>query len=324
MFKGYHRIKMIATLLMKKEYDTPCRISKSGGFIMTNTNKTIGFIGIGVMGKSMAKNLLDAGYHVHIYNRTKEKAQELVAQGATWKSSLDELASDVDVIITMVGYPSDVEAVYFGEQGILENARQGTYVVDMTTSKPALAIEINEEATNRGLFAVDAPVSGGDIGAQSGNLSIMVGADTQVYQEVLPIFEVMGSNIILQGGVGAGQHTKLANQITIASNMIGVCESIIYAKTAGLNPEKVLESITTGAAGSFSLSNLAPRMIKEDYAPGFYVKHFIKDMTIALESAKDMGLLTPGLKLSLELYTELAEQGESNSGTQALIKLFDN
>lgn len=290
---------------------------------MAITNKTIGFIGIGVMGKSMAQNLLEAGYQVNVYTRTKEKASGLIEQGGIWKKSVAELSQEVDVVITMVGYPSDVEAIYFGEEGILENARQHTYVVDMTTSKPALAEKIASEASKRGLSALDAPVSGGDIGAQNGTLSIMVGGEDQVYQTLLPIFEVMGSNIILQGKAGAGQHTKLANQITIASNMIGVCEAIVYAKKAGLDPERVLESITTGAAGSFSLSNLAPRMIKGDYAPGFYVKHFIKDMKIALESAQDMDLLTPGLALSLELYTKLAEQGDNDSGTQALIKLFD-
>ncbi|WP_430788750.1 NAD(P)-dependent oxidoreductase [Virgibacillus flavescens] len=284
--------------------------------------KTIGFIGIGVMGNSMAKNLLEAGFSVAVHSRTKKKAELLIEQGAVWKRSVAELASDAEVIITMVGYPLDVEAVYFGEDGILENARPKSYIVDMTTSKPVIAEKIYQEAALRGLFALDAPVSGGDIGAQKGKLSIMVGGETEIYQELLPVFNVLGSNIIHQGGAGAGQHTKLCNQITIASNMIGVCEAIVYAKKAGLDPELVLESITTGAAGSWSLSNLAPRMIEEDFAPGFYVKHFIKDMTIALESAKDMGLLTPGLELSLQLYTELADQGEGNSGTQALIKLF--
>lgn len=290
---------------------------------MTTTNKTIGFIGTGVMGKSMAKNLMEAGFPVHVYTRTKEKAQSLIEHGAIWNESVAALTREVDVVITMVGYPSDVEKVYFGDEGILDNAGENTYVVDMTTSKPSLAIKIADEATKRGIFALDAPVSGGDTGAQNGKLSIMVGGDSQVFEDLKPIFEVMGSNIIHQGEAGAGQHTKLANQITIASNMIGVCEAIVYAKKAGLDPERVLESITTGAAGSFSLSNLAPRMIKEDYAPGFYVKHFIKDMKIALESAQGMDLLTPGLALSLELYTKLAEQGDNDSGTQALVKLFE-
>lgn len=290
---------------------------------MVNTNKTIGFIGIGVMGNSMAKNLMEAGFPVHVFTRTKEKAESLIERGATWNESVATLSREVDVVITMVGYPKDVEEVYFGENGILENAEKKTYVVDMTTSKPALAEKISNEAADRGLFALDAPVSGGDTGAQNGTLSIMIGGDFDVFQELQPIFDVMGSNIIHQGEAGAGQHTKLANQITIASNMIGVCEAVVYAKKAGLDPERVLESITTGAAGSFSLSNLAPRMIKGDYAPGFYVKHFIKDMKIALESAQDMDLLTPGLALSLELYTKLAEQGDNDSGTQALIKLFE-
>ncbi|UJL46996.1 NAD(P)-dependent oxidoreductase [Virgibacillus sp. NKC19-16] len=289
---------------------------------MLSINAKIGFIGAGVMGKSMAANLQNAGYPVSVYTRTKEKASELVDNGATWKSSVAELAQTTDVIITMVGYPSDVEEVYFGENGILENAKEGSYVVDMTTSKPALAVEIYKQAREKNISSMDAPVSGGDVGAKSGTLAIMAGGDQETFDSVLPLFDVVGENIILQGGAGAGQHTKLANQITIASNMIGVCEAISYARKSGLDPSRVLDSITTGAAGSFSLSKLAPRMLEGDYAPGFYVKHFIKDMTIALESAQEMGLSTPGLSLSLDLYKELAEQGENDSGTQALIKLF--
>ncbi len=284
---------------------------------------TIGFIGTGVMGKSMAQNLLSAGYHVHVYTRTKAKAEPLVEAGSTWKESVKDLAAVSNVIITIVGYPSDVEEVYFGENGIIENAKKDTYIIDMTTSKPSLAEKIYDEAKKRNIHALDAPVSGGDVGAKTGTLAIMVGGDDHAFEQVKPILEVMGENIILQGPKGAGQHTKMANQIKIASNMIGVCEAISYAKKAGLNPERVLETITTGAAGSWSLSNLAPRMIKEDYAPGFYVKHFIKDMRIALESAKEMDLLTPGLELSLSLYEELAANGEKDSGTQALIKLFE-
>ncbi|MFC4557752.1 NAD(P)-dependent oxidoreductase [Virgibacillus kekensis] len=283
----------------------------------------IGFIGTGVMGKSMAQNLMDSGYSIAVFTRTKDKAQELLDKGAVWKESVAELANSADIIITIVGYPTDVESVYFNEGGIIENARQGTYVIDMTTSKPKLAVEIFEKAKARGISALDAPVSGGDIGAKSGKLAIMVGGEQQAFHEVKPIFNVLGENIILQGDAGAGQHTKLANQITIATNMIGVCEAIAYARKTGLNPSRVLDSITTGAAGSFSLSKLAPRMLEGDFAPGFYVKHFIKDMTIALESAEEMGLSTPGLSLSLELYQELAEKGEEDSGTQALIKLFD-
>ncbi|WP_337020348.1 NAD(P)-dependent oxidoreductase, partial [Oceanobacillus massiliensis] len=268
---------------------------------MLSKETVIGFVGTGVMGKSMAANLMNEGYSVNVYTRTREKAQDLLTDGAKWMDTVAELASASDVIITMVGYPSDVEEVYYGEQGILENARTGSFAVDMTTSKPALAKEIHEKAKGKNLHALDAPVSGGDIGAKTGKLAIMVGGDEEAFTELLPIFEVIGENIIYQGDAGAGQHTKMANQITIASNMIGVCESIMYARKAGLDPERVLRSITTGAAASFSLSKLGPRMLEGDFAPGFYVKHFIKDMTIALESAEDLGLLTPGLSLSLRL-----------------------
>ncbi|MCF3944617.1 NAD(P)-dependent oxidoreductase [Oceanobacillus alkalisoli] len=285
--------------------------------------KNIGFIGTGVMGKSMASHVLKAGYNVSVYTRTKHKAEALLTEGATWVDTVKELAETVDLIITMVGYPSDVEEIYFGENGIIENAREHSYVVDMTTSKPSLAIKIDEEAKKRNIHALDAPVSGGDIGAKNAKLAIMVGGDKAAFNNVLPIFQMMGENIIHQGEAGAGQHTKLANQITIATNMIGVAEALVYSKKAGLNPGRVLDSISTGAAASFSLSQLGPRMLKGDFAPGFYVKHFIKDMTIALEAAEEMGLSTPGLKLSLELYKELAEKGEEDSGTQALIKLFE-
>ncbi|MDC3417064.1 NAD(P)-dependent oxidoreductase [Aquibacillus salsiterrae] len=289
---------------------------------MDSTDFTIGLIGAGVMGKSMALNLIDAGYTLHTYTRTKEKATELIERGATWKDSVAQLAADSDVIISIVGYPSDVEEIYLSETGILANAKAGAYVIDMTTSSPLLAEKIAVLAKEKQIHALDAPVSGGDIGAKNGTLAIMVGGEQDAFNAVKPIFEVIGQHIMLQGDPGAGQHTKMCNQITIASNMIGVCEAIVYAEHAGLNPEKVLETITTGAAGSWSLTNLAPRMIAENYAPGFYVKHFIKDMTIALESAKAMGLTTPGIELSLSLYKRLADKGEQDSGTQALIKLF--
>lgn len=285
-------------------------------------NFTIGFVGTGVMGKSMARNLQIAGYPLHIYTRTKEKAQPLIEAGAIWKETIADLANSSDVIITIVGYPNDVEEVYLSENGILHHAKKGTYVIDMTTSKPSLAIDIYEQAKLKSIHALDAPVSGGDVGARNGTLAIMVGGEQHVFNKLLPIFEILGENIILQGEAGAGQHTKLANQIAIASNMIGVCEAIIYAEKAGLDPTEVLKSISTGAAGSWSLSNLAPRMIEDDYSPGFFVKHFIKDMIIAIESAEEMGLTTPGLSLSLELYQKLAQMGEENSGTQALIKLL--
>lgn len=290
---------------------------------MEQTSKPVlGFIGIGVMGESMVRNLLEAGYRTLIYTRTKSKADALINEGAEWQDTVKAVASKADVIMTMVGYPKDVEEVYIGENGILEHARPQSMIIDMTTSSPALAEEIYQHALSKQLYALDAPVSGGDVGAKEGRLSIMVGGELEVFEKAQPIFEVMGQNIVLQGPAGAGQHTKMCNQIAIASNMIGVCEAIVYAEKAGLNPTTVLESIESGAAGSWSLSNLAPRMISNRLEPGFYVKHFIKDMTIALESAKHMGMLTPGLELSKKLYEDLAERGEEDSGTQALVTLF--
>ncbi|WP_273851563.1 NAD(P)-dependent oxidoreductase [Guptibacillus spartinae] len=282
----------------------------------------LGFIGIGVMGESMVRNLINAGYRTLISTRTKRKAEALIQEGAEWYDEVKDVAANADVILTMVGYPKDVEEVYIGENGLLEHARAHSILIDMTTSSPALAEEIYQYALSKQLYALDAPVSGGDVGAKEGKLSIMVGGELEVFEKVQPIFEVMGQNIVLQGPAGAGQHTKMCNQIAIASNMIGVSEAIVYAEKAGLNPTTVLESIEFGAAGSWSLSNLAPRMISNRFEPGFYVKHFIKDMTIALESAKQMGMLTPGLELSKQLYEDLAERGEEDSGTQALVKLF--
>ncbi|HET7628643.1 MAG TPA: NAD(P)-dependent oxidoreductase [Bacillales bacterium] len=282
----------------------------------------IGFIGTGVMGKSMVLNLMKAGYPVDVYTRTKTKADEVIAEGARWAESVAVLAEQVDVVITMVGYPSDVEEVYFADGGILNHARRGAVVIDMTTSSPRLAENIDRNAREKGIHALDAPVSGGDIGARNGKLTIMVGGDAEIYERMTPVFQVMGENVVRQGEPGAGQHTKMANQIAIASNMIGVAESLVYAEKAGLDPDHVLKSIAFGAAGSWSLSNLAPRMIAGDFAPGFYVKHFIKDMTIALRSAEEMGLLTPGLSLAKSLYEKLAERGDENSGTQALYKLY--
>ncbi|WP_273831683.1 NAD(P)-dependent oxidoreductase [Guptibacillus sedimenti] len=282
----------------------------------------LGFIGIGVMGESMVRNLIKAGYRTLISTRTKQKAEALIQEGAEWYDEVKDVAENADVIITMVGYPKDVEEVYIGKNGLLEHARAHSILIDMTTSSSALAEEIYQHALSKQLYALDAPVSGGDVGAKEGKLSIMVGGELEVFENVQPIFEVMGQNIVLQGPAGAGQHTKMCNQIAIASNMIGVSEAIVYAEKAGLNPTTVLESIEFGAAGSWSLSNLAPRMISNRFEPGFYVKHFIKDMTIALESAKQMGMLTPGLELSKKLYEDLAERGEEDSGTQALVKLF--
>lgn len=283
----------------------------------------IGFIGTGVMGNSLVKHLLNAGHDVAIYTRTAKKAENLVAMGAELLESPKEVGEYARVLFTMVGYPSDVEEVYFGENGLLSHAKKGAVLIDLTTSRPELAKRIYEAAGANGLKALDAPVSGGDIGAQKGTLSIMVGGDEAAFEEVLPLLELLGENIVYQGTAGAGQHTKMCNQITIASNMIGVCESLVYAKRAGLDPEQVLRSISSGAAGSWSLSNLAPRIIKEDFAPGFYIKHFIKDMKIAAEESERMGLQMPGLKLALGMYEELAASGHSEDGTQALIHYYE-
>jgi len=282
----------------------------------------IGFIGLGVMGKSMARNLMKAGYRLHVHNRTKNKADELLQEGAVWHDSAESLARQADVTITMVEYPRDVEQIVLGQNGILAAAKEGSLLIDMTTSSPALAERIYEACLKRGVRALDAPVSGGDIGARDGKLSIMVGGDEDAFTSALPVFQAMGSNIVYQGKAGAGQHTKMCNQIAIAGNMMGVTEALAYAERSGLDPTVVLQSIETGAAGSWSLSNLGPRIIAGNYAPGFYVKHMIKDLGIALQSAEAMGLEAHGLSLARSLYERLAETGEAESGTQALIKLY--
>ncbi|MGG3466482.1 NAD(P)-dependent oxidoreductase [Neobacillus pocheonensis] len=292
--------------------------------MINRENTVIGFIGTGVMGNSMAGHLLKAGYSLLVYSRTKEKAAELLESGAKWAASPKELAEKASVVFTMVGYPADVEEVYLGENGLIKHGLPGGYFIDMTTSAPSLAVRIYEEAKRRDIHAIDAPVSGGDVGAKEAKLSIMAGGEKDAFDTVRPLLEYLGTNIVYQGNPGAGQHTKMCNQIAIASNMIGVCEAIIYAEKAGLNPENVLKSITTGAAGSWSLSNLAPRMLNGNFEPGFYIKHFIKDMKIAMDEAEHMGMKVPGLALAKSLYDQLAEHGEGNSGTQALYKYWKN
>ncbi|EAG9229627.1 NAD(P)-dependent oxidoreductase [Listeria monocytogenes] len=282
----------------------------------------IGFVGTGVMGSSMAAHLLEAGYEVSVYTRTKTKAKDLIDKGAIWTDTPGELASKVDILISMVGYPKDVEELYLGENGFLENLAVGTVAIDMTTSSPALAKKIARLGLEKGIGVLDAPVSGGDIGARNGTLSIMVGGSEEVFLKVKSIFDILGSSVVLQGDAGAGQHTKMVNQIAIASNMIGVTEAIIYAEAAGLNPSRVLDSISGGAAGSWSLINLIPRVLKDDFSPGFFIKHFIKDMGIAISEARQMGLELPGLTLAEKMYQTLAEQGLSEEGTQALIKYY--
>lgn len=283
----------------------------------------VGFVGLGVMGQSMAGHILNAGYELHVYNRTKSKAEKITSKGAVWEDTVVELTTKCNVIITIVGFPADVENVYLGDKGILNHATKGTIVIDMTTSSPDLAENIYEKAKEKGIDSLDAPVSGGDLGAQNASLSIMVGGDRKAFDKAFPLFEVMGKNIVLQGKSGSGQHTKMANQIAIAAGVVAVCESIAYAKKSGLDPEIVLKSIGQGAAGSWSLNNLGPRMIAGNNDPGFYIKHFIKDMNIAATSSKNLGLSTPGLDLTLSLYKKMAKMGYENSGTQALFKLFE-
>jgi len=286
------------------------------------SKERVAFIGIGVMGRSMAGHLLEAGYPVSVYNRTKSKTDDLVARGASWRGSPAEAAAEADIVITIVGFPKDVEETYFGEQGIFKALKGGELVIDMTTSSPALAKKIAAAATDRGIGSLDAPVSGGDLGAKEARLSIMVGGEQAAFDRALPLFEIMGKNIVLQGPAGSGQYTKMCNQIAIASGMMAIGESLGYAKASGLNPSTVLKSIETGAAGSWSLSNLAPRALKNDFAPGFFVKHFIKDMGIAIDSAEEMGINLPGLKLAKSLYDRLAAEGGEDDGTQTLFRYY--
>ncbi|HAL08728.1 MAG TPA: oxidoreductase [Staphylococcus sp.] len=288
------------------------------------TKQTIGFVGTGVMGKSMAEHLIKEGYTVNVFNRTKSKADSLIEQGAEWCDTVKLLSQNSDVIISIVGYPKDVESIYLSEEGILNHAKEGSIVIDMTTSSPALAEKIYEKAKSQNIKSLDAPVSGGDVGAKNAALTIMVGGDEDAYRQVENIFKVIGKNVVYQGKSGNGQHTKLSNQIAIAAGMLGVAEAIIYAEEAGLNIEKVFNSIEHGAAGSWSLSNLGPRMVKNDYAAGFYVKHFIKDTKIAIEESEKMGLYMPGLLKAKEVYDALSEAGFDDNGTQSVIQLLKN
>lgn len=283
---------------------------------------TVAFIGTGVMGHSMAGHLLEAGYPLVVFNRTRERAAGLVSRGARWASSAGEAASLADITITIVGYPTDVEAVYLEPGGIIERARQGSVVIDMTTSTPTLAVRIADAAASRGVLALDAPVSGGDVGAREARLTIMVGGDDAAYDRVLPLFQVLGKTVTHMGGPGLGQHTKMANQIAIAGTMLSVVEALAYAKATGLDAERVLGAISAGSAGSWSMSNYGPRILAGDMAAGFYVKHFIKDLRIAVAEAEAVGLDLPGLDLARRLYERLAEEGGQDLGTQALWQLY--
>jgi len=279
----------------------------------------IGWIGTGVMGAPMCAHLMAKGYAATVHNRTKEKAASLLAEGARWADTPKAVAAAADVIFTIVGYPHDVREVILGENGVLAGAEAGAVVVDMTTSRPSLAVEIHAAAKRRGVFAVDAPVSGGDVGAREARLSIMIGGDKDIAEALRPLFEAMGKIIRYQGPAGAGQHTKMVNQTLIATNMIGVCEALLYACKAGLDLEAVMQSVAGGAAGSWSLSNLGPRIIANNFDPGFFVEHFIKDMGIVLEEAKRMGLSLPGMALAHQLYLAVQAQGHGRKGTHALM-----
>ena len=282
----------------------------------------IGFVGTGVMGGAMAGHLMDAGYLLRVHNRTREKAAHLVDRGAVWCASAGEAAEGADAIVTIVGYPADVERIYLEGDGIIAHARAGALLIDMTTSTPSLAVRIAEAAFERGLHALDAPVSGGDVGARDAKLTIMVGGEADPFADAEPLLHVLGPNVVLQGRPGAGQHTKMANQIAIADTIVGVCESLAYAEAAGLDPARVLDSIGAGSAGSWQLANYAPRMLRGDFAPGFFVKHFIKDMRIARDEAASMGIALPGLLLALDLFEELARSGYEDRGIHALYLLY--
>ncbi|PAY17418.1 oxidoreductase [Rhodopirellula sp. SM50] len=279
----------------------------------------IGWIGTGVMGHSMCGHLIDAGYQATVYNRTGEKTKGLVDKGATAVDSARAVAENSDVVFTIVGFPSDVRQVILGEGGVLEGSREGMVLVDMTTSDPSLAIEIAEASKAIGVQAIDAPVSGGDLGARNAALSIMIGGDAETVRRIDPLFQLMGKTIVYQGGPGSGQHTKMVNQTLIASGMIAICEGLLYAHKVGLDIPTVLKSVSSGAAGSWSLSNLAPRMINGDFDPGFFVEHFLKDMKIALDEASKRNLALPGLALGYQLYHAVAAQGHRRDGTQSLI-----
>jgi 3-hydroxyisobutyrate dehydrogenase len=279
----------------------------------------IGWIGTGVMGLSMCNHLLSKGYAVTVYNRTKSKAQPLLDEGARWAETPQAVAEQSEVVFTMVGFPEDVRQVYFAESGILTGSKPGTILVDMTTTSPSLAREIYQVAVSKSVLATDAPVSGGDVGARGGTLSIMVGGNQEVVEAITPLLEIMGKQIVHQGEAGAGQHAKMCNQIVIASTMIGVCECLLYGHKAGLDLETMLRSITKGAAACWTLDNMAPRILKRDFAPGFFIEHFIKDMSIALDEAQRLNLDLPGLSLVHQLYLALKDQGHGKLGTQALM-----
>jgi 3-hydroxyisobutyrate dehydrogenase len=283
------------------------------------TSTRVGWVGTGVMGASMCGHILARGNPIVVNSRTRTKADRLLAAGADWADTPKGVAERADVVFSIVGFPPDVREVYLGSQGLLAGARPGAILVDMTTTQPSLAVEIHEAARANGVHTIDAPVSGGDVGARNAALSIMVGGRREVCEAIRPLFEAMGKSIVYQGGPGAGQHTKMCNQIVIAGTMVGVCESLLYGYKAGLDLETMLQSISGGAAGCWTLNNLAPRVLKRNFDPGFFVEHFIKDMGIALDEADRMGLSLPGLALVHQLYLAVRAQGHGKCGTHALV-----
>ncbi len=289
-----------------------------------NAMKKIGFIGLGIMGAAMAGHLMDAGYELSVYNRTKSKADALLARGAKYCSSPGACARGQDVVITIVGYPKDVEEIYLGADGILENLASGAYTVDMTTSSPALAERIYREAQQRGIAALDAPVTGGDMGARNATLNILVGGDEDAFHAMRPVFAAMGKNIVYEGAAGAGQKTKAANQIAIAGTLAGACEAFAYARAAGLDIEKVYASISGGAAASFQMSNMIRMALDGNFNPGFMIKHFVKDMTIGAETSKEYGIDLPVLEQVLREARALEERGGGADGTQSLLRYYES
>jgi 3-hydroxyisobutyrate dehydrogenase len=285
---------------------------------------SIGWIGTGIMGAPMCGHLVRAGYRVFVFNRTEEKAGELLDEGAVWCDSPIEVAREADVIFTIVGYPDDVREVYFGSKGLLAEPASGRVFIDMTTTEPTLAREIYEKALGSGCFSLDAPVSAGDVGAVKGELSIMVGGDEEVFDSIKTLLAFLGGNIVYQGKAGSGQHAKMCNQITVAGVMIGICENLIYCKKAGLDPRTMLRSVGSGAASSWLLNNLGPRIMDGDYDPGFFVEHFIKDMEIALGESQRMGIDLPGLALVKSLYERASALGHGKLGTQALLLALED
>ena len=280
--------------------------------------KKIGWIGTGIMGESMASHLLAAGYSLSVHNRTYEKTKSLSLQGAVWKETPKKLAEESDIVITMLGYPQEVRDTVLGPSGVFATLKPNSILIDMTTSSPALAREMAQEGGKRQIIVLDAPVSGGDVGARNGTLSIMIGGDRKTAEQLMPIWSILGKTNVWHGQAGCGQHAKMVNQTMIAGTMIGLCESLLYATRAGLDLNKVLESVRDGAAGSWALTHLAPRIVQNDYAPGFMIEHFVKDLGIVLEESHQMGLNLPGMELAHRLYTTAKEKGLSRNGTQAL------